>query len=305
MQKLLFLFVAAAMFASCSDPYKKTGSGLLYKIKSDGKGAPAKAGQILKFNFSQKVRDSLIQETYGGVPAYAMVDSVGPVYNAAELFTQLRKGDSVVVVLLGDSINKKFGLPPYIKKEDKITLTFKVLDIFPDAQAATADRTKEFEKQKNVSAKAFETYMAKKSSGMQKTPLGSYIDIKTPGDGPSCDSGKLVSLLYRGKLIPSEKEFETNMTNGAPPIEFVVGTGRVIRGWEEALPYFKKGGKGTIYIPADLAYGEQPGPGGQPHQPLLFEVEILDVKDAPKEQQGPPQVIPQRQPTDTSHNHDH
>jgi FKBP-type peptidyl-prolyl cis-trans isomerase len=303
MQKLLFLFVAAAMFASCSDNYKKTSSGLLYKIKSDGKGQPAKVGQILKFNFSQKVRDSLIQETYGGVPAYAMVDSVGPVYNAAELFTQMRKGDSVVVVLLGDSINKKFGLPPYIKKEDKITLTFRILDVFPDAQAATADRTKEFEKQKDVSAKAFETYMAKKSNGLQKTPLGSYIDIKNPGNGPACDSGKMVSLLYKGKLVPSEKVFETNMEGGAPPIEFVVGTGRVIRGWEEALPYFKKGGKGTLYIPSGLAYGEQPGPGGQPHQALIFDIEILDVKDAPKDMQGPPQGIPQRQPTDTTHNH--
>lgn len=303
MQKLLFLFVAAAMFASCSDNYKKTSSGLLYKINSDGKGQPAKVGQILKFNFSQKVRDSLIQETYGGVPAYAMVDSVGPVYNAAELFTQMRKGDSVVVVLLGDSINKKFGLPPYIKKEDKITLTFKILDVFPDAQAATADRTKEFEKQKDVSAKAFDTYMAKKSNGLQKTPLGSYLDIKNPGTGPACDSGKLVSLLYKGKLVPSEKVFETNMEGGAPPIEFVVGTGRVIKGWEEALPYFKKGGKGTLYIPADLAYGEQPGPGGQPHQALIFDIEILDVKDAPKEPQGPPPGIPQRQPTDTTHNH--
>lgn len=303
MQKLLFLFVAAAMFASCSDNYKKTSSGLLYKIKSDGKGQPAKVGQILKFNFTQKVRDSLIQETYGGVPAYAMVDSVGPVYNAAELFTQFRKGDSAVIVLLGDSINKKFGLPPYIKKEDKITLTFKIIDVFPDAQAATADRAKEFEKQKTVSAKAFETYMAKKSSGMQKTPLGSYIDIKTPGDGPAADSGKLVSIKYRGKLIPSEKQFETNMDGNAPPIDFVVGTGRVIRGWEEALPYFKKGGKGTIYIPAELAYGDQPGPGGQPHQALIFDIEIVDVKDAPKEMQDPLQGMPPRQPADTSHKH--
>lgn len=305
MQKLLFILVTAAMLASCSDSsYKKTSSGVLYKIKSDGKGQPAKVGQILKFNFTQKVRDSLIQETYGGVPAYAMVDSVGPVYNAAELFTQLRKGDSVVVVLLGDSINKKFGLPPYIKKEDKVTLTFKVLDIFPDAQAATADRSKEFEKQKDVSSKTFANYMAKKSNGLQKTPLGSYIDMKTAGDGPAADSGKLVSIRYRGKLIPSEKQFETNMEGGAPPIEFVVGTGRVIRGWEEALPYFKKGGKGTVYIPSELAYGEQPGPGGQPHQPMMFDIEVVDVKDAPKEMQDPMQGgIPQRNPADTTHKH--
>jgi FKBP-type peptidyl-prolyl cis-trans isomerase FkpA len=301
MQKLLFLIVAAAMFASCSDNYKKTSSGLLYKIESDGKGQPAKVGQVLKFNFIQKIKDSVLRETYSGAPAYEMVDSVGPVYNAAELFTQLRKGDSLVVVFLGDTINKKFGLPPFMKKEDKITLSLKILDVFPDAQAATADRAKEFEKQKDVSAKAFETYMAKKSNGMQKTPMGSYIDMKTPGDGPAADSGKLVSIRYRGKLIPSEKVFETNMDDkNTPPIEFVVGTGRVIRGWDEALPYFKKGGKGTIYIPGELAYGAQPGPGGQPHQPLMFDIEIVDVRDAPKEMPQEPPFIPQRQPADTT-----
>lgn len=302
-KRMLFLVVAAGLLASCSDNYKKTASGLVYKVESEGKGPVAKKGQILKFHFKQKVRDSLLQETYGGVPAYAMVDSVGPVYNAAEVFPLVKKGDSVVVVMLGDSINKKFGLPPFMKKEDKITLTLKVIDIFDNPDAATADRVKEYNKQKDVQVKAFEAYMADKKGKMQKTPLGSYIDMTTAGDGPEVDSGKLVSLRYRGKLIPSGKVFETNMdAGGQPPIEFVVGDGRVIRGWEEGLTFFKKGGKGTIYIPAELAYGEQPGPGGQPHQPLMFDIEILDVKDAPKQQPQEP-FIPQRNPADTSHKH--
>ncbi|MGB8193072.1 MAG: FKBP-type peptidyl-prolyl cis-trans isomerase [Chitinophagaceae bacterium] len=293
-KRMLFLVVAAALFASCSDNHKKTKSGLVYKVVTEGKGPVAKKGQILKFNFRQKVRDSLLQETYGGVPAYAMVDSVGPVYNAAELFMTMKKGDSIMVVMVGDSVQKKFGLPPYMKREDKITLTFKVLDIFDNAEAATADRTTEYNKQKDIQAKSFDTYMANKKANLMKTPLGSYIDMKTVGDGPEADTGKLVSVRYRGKLIPSEKVFETNMEpGGPPPIEFVVGRSAVIRAWDEAFPMIKKGSKFVMYIPAELAYGEQPGPGGQPHQPLMFDIEIVDVKDAPKEEPQQP-FIPER-----------
>lgn len=302
---MLFLFVAAtAILASCSEDYKKTKSGLVYKIYSDKKGPVAKKGQIIKLHFQQKLKDSILQETYNSVPGYAMVDSVGPVYNAAELFMSLRKGDSLVVVLAGDSINKKFGLPPYMKKDDNLTLTFKVLDIFDNVEAATKDRTSEYAKQGEVQKKAFDAYMASKKDKCQRTTGGAYVEITTPGDGPQVETGKMVSILYTGKLIPSEKEFESNMKGGAPPIDVVMGQGSVIAGWEEGLLLFKKGGKGRIYIPGDLAYGEQQGPpGSQPFQPMMFDIEVVDVKDAPKTPQMPGQPPMTLPPTDTSHQH--
>lgn len=303
-KKILFLLVAAAaVLAACNNnQYKKSRSGLLYKIYSDGKNPVAKKGQVIKLQFRQKLKDSVLQETYTSVPGYALVDSVGPVYNAAELFPLLRKGDSLVVVLLGDSIQKKFGLPPYMKKSDKIMLHFKVLDIFPSTELATADRAAEFAKQKDKQAKAFEDYMANKKNGLQRTAGGVYVDVKDPGNGPQVENGKLISIKYTGKLIPSEKQFETNMDGSNPPIEYVImPEAQMIRGWNEALLLFKKGGKGTLYIPSDMAYGDQQGPGGLPYQPLLFDIEVVDVKDAPK---GGPQnqpFIPERNPTDTSH----
>lgn len=305
MQKtILFFLFAAAVLAGCSNnQYKKSKSGLLYKIYSDEKGPIAKRGQVIKLHFRQKLKDSVLQETYTSVPGYAMVDSIGPMYNAAELFPLLRKGDSLVVVLLGDSINKKFGLPPFMKKEDKIMLHFKVLDIFPTTEAATADRTAEFNKQKDKQAKAFTDYMAKRSAGLQKTPGGTYVDIKSVGDGVQVENGKLISVKYTGKLMPSEKVFESNMDGATPPLEFVIGTASMIRAFDEGLLLFKKGGKGTLYVPSEMAYGEQQGPGGLPFQPMIFDIEILDVKEAPKGQPGQQPFIPERLPNsaDTSH----
>jgi FKBP-type peptidyl-prolyl cis-trans isomerase len=93
--------------------------------------------------------------------------------------------------------------------------------------------------------------------------------------------------------MPSEKVFESNMDDpNKQPIQFPLGAGGIIPGWEEALKLFHAGGKGTLYVPYPLAYNDQPGPGGLPFQNLIFDVEILNVQDAPpapKMQQMPPQ----------------
>jgi FKBP-type peptidyl-prolyl cis-trans isomerase FkpA len=307
MQKgMLFLLVAAVALASCSDNYKKTKSGLVYKIKSGGSGPVAKKGQTLKFNFKQMVGDSVIRNTYDAMPIYYEADSTGPVYDITELFTSVRKGDSVVAILQADSIEKKLGqLPPFMKKGDKMTLSLRVIEIFDNAQLAMADRSNEVAKRKDPQIKAFNDYMASRKDRLQKTPNGTYVEVKSQGDGPQVEPGKQVSVLYTGKLIPTEKVFQSNVSpaSGIPPIQFVIGDPNMIPGWNDGLVLFKKGGKGTLYIPQELAYGDQLAPAGMPFQGLIFDIEILDVTDAPK---GPaPMPIPDRVPqgSDTTHNH--
>src|SRR5882724_7397409 len=106
---LFILPLMLAMMACNNQGLKKTKSGLLYKIISDGKGDVAKRGDFLKINYVQKIRDSVLFTTADGIPFYARVDSVGPIYSAAEIFSMLRKGDSAVVIQLGDSLQHKFG----------------------------------------------------------------------------------------------------------------------------------------------------------------------------------------------------
>src|ERR1700735_1300784 len=129
---LLISLVLLGAVACSNTDYKKTKSGLMYKIFSDGKGQPAHKGQFLKMQLLQKVRDSILYTTYGVFPFYIPVDSPRPVYSPTEIFTMLRDGDSAVAVLLADSLVRKSGgqLPPFMKRKDKILFTFKVLDIF-------------------------------------------------------------------------------------------------------------------------------------------------------------------------------
>ena len=88
------------------------------------------------------------------------------------------------------------------------------------------------------------------------------------------------------------------MEPGKEPITFALGQGQVIAGWDEGLKKFGKGGKGTLYIPGFLAYGMRPGPGGQPNEGLVFDVEMVDISDkAPAPKQNPRIApVPEPQP---------
>src|SRR5690554_5382021 len=78
------------VLSGCSEgSLKKTKSGLVYKVISDGKNPVAKIGQFIKVHYSQKVegagRDTTLSSSFGAMPTYAPVDSIGDVYNPAEI----------------------------------------------------------------------------------------------------------------------------------------------------------------------------------------------------------------------------
>ncbi|MHA4810648.1 FKBP-type peptidyl-prolyl cis-trans isomerase [Flavitalea flava] len=299
---LIASLVLVTAVSCTSQEFKKTKSGLLYKIYSDGKGQTAKKGQFLKVNVVQKVRDSVLYTSEGGMPVYIPVDSARPVYSPTEIFSLLRKGDSAVVVLLADTLQKKSGgqLPPFLKPKDKITVAFKVVDVFASEDLLASDRAQETAKEKDREVAAVESYLSKEKITAEKTTKGTYVVVQSVGDGTQVDSGKQVSVRYTGKLLPSGKVFESNMTGPTTePFKFVVGKGQIIQGWDDGLRKFKKGGKGTLYIPAFLAYDQRPGPGQKPFENLIFEVEIVDVTDAPAAAAAPampmpPNGLPQR-----------
>ena len=98
-----------------------------------------------------------------------------------------------------------------------------------------------------------------------------------PGSGDITTKGNIVVVHYSGFLSDGTK-FDSSHDR-ARPFNFTLGENRVIKGWEEGLLNMKKGGKRTLIIPPDLAYGER-GAGGviPPNATLLFEVELVDFK---------------------------
>ena len=103
-----------------------------------------------------------------------------------------------------------------------------------------------------------------------------YVD-QVVGTGDSPRAGQTVSVHYTGTLENGRK-FDSSLDNGKP-IDFVIGTGAVIKGWDEGLMSMKVGGKRKLIIPANLGYGSAGRPPSiPPNSTLLFDVELVGIK---------------------------
>jgi FKBP-type peptidyl-prolyl cis-trans isomerase FkpA len=104
------------------------------------------------------------------------------------------------------------------------------------------------------------------------------------GTGKEAVAGKEVSVNYTGWLYNASApdlhgtKFDSSIGRG--PFTFPLGAGMVIKGWDQGVAGMKVGGKRTLIIPADMAYGSRGAGGGliPPNAPLIFDVELLDVK---------------------------
>ncbi len=96
------------------------------------------------------------------------------------------------------------------------------------------------------------------------------------GDGKEVVKGALITTQYKGTLEDGTL-FDSSYERGRP-FQCVIGTGRVIKGWDQGLMGMKVGGKRRLFVPSHLAYGErQVGAHIKPHSNLLFEIELLEV----------------------------
>lgn len=112
---------------------------------------------------------------------------------------------------------------------------------------------------------------------MTQTASGLLYKITKKGSGTKAEAGKNVAVHYAGRLA-NGNEFDNSFKRGEP-IEFTVGTGQVIRGWDEGLLLLNEGDEATFIIPPDLAYGTR-GAGGviPPNAWLIFDVKLVQVK---------------------------
>ncbi len=294
MRTTITLLLAIVLLASCNQ-YQTTPSGVKYKLTAGGSKETLKQGQFVKYNLEYKTgKDSVLQTSYGHIATYMIMDTakVGK-HSFFELLTKLAPGDKVEFVLSVDSL-KKLGFIEYnniFKAKDLIKGRAEIIKTFPSQIEALADVQKEQDAEKAKEVKELQDFTAKKGVKTQSTPSGVLVEVINAGDAVKADSGMQAQVMYKGTFLDG-KEFDSNTDKtkpgGGQPLSVIIGAQKVIKGLDDALRLFGKGGKGKVYIPAMLGYGPYPNPPIPAYSNLIFEIEVLDVaKPAPQPAAAP------------------
>ena len=304
-KKSLFAAGVVLLAASCNQvDFKKTKGGMPYKLFASKSGKKVENGKFVKMHITTKIKDSMMFDTYKSLPVYFQINTAQEKpYDPSEVFNLLKEGDSVYAVQMLDTFIKK---DPSIlqqtkyKNGDKMITTFKVLKVFNTPEEAKADEDKEKAAIVAKEEGVVKEFLAKKGiNNAQRTPLGTYVEILEPGTGAVVDSGKYVSVMYKGQTFAG-KVFDSNMDSTfrhTDPLGFQVGTGQMIRGFDEGVRLLREGGRGRFYIPSTLAYGAQsPSPDIKPFEHLIFEVQVLSVKAEAPPQPAMPGMDPAQMP---------
>jgi FKBP-type peptidyl-prolyl cis-trans isomerase len=168
-----------------------------------------------------------------------------------------------------------------IAQGDEIT-TLEIVRVGAEAEAFNAIeafRTFEGAREKRVKEErdAKRAELDTLAVGFEETESGLRYQILQKGTGAKAEKGQTVSVHYKGQL-PDGTVFDSSYKR-KQPLEFPIGVGQVIAGWDEGIQLLNVGDKARLVIPSDLGYGSR-GAGGviPPDATLIFDVELMDVK---------------------------
>jgi peptidylprolyl isomerase len=297
----LAIVIAAAVFlSSCGEKspfptYEKSESGIYYKFfKQDANAVKPKWGDYVTVTLVRRsISDSVMYDSRKANPKDGTVEYAleKPRYPSAleSGIAMMGIGDSASFYVYMDSVKKI--LPPDqakgIKDGQIVRFDIKLIKIRSKAEveAENQKRYEEFmQKSKEKEPEMIAQYLKENNITVKPDKDSIYYIEKEKGKGPKAKPGSRVSVKYTGKFFDGNT-FDASDFHGGQPYEFTIGDGSVIQGWDLGIQYMSKGGKATLIIPSSKGYGAMGMPdqrsGGYaiyPYTPLLFEVELVDVK---------------------------
>ena len=310
-----FIYLAAICMlalSACTGSFKKGDNGLEYKIISSGSGKTPGYGNFIQIHIKQVysgAKDSVLLDTRDYMSRIQVLDTVNTPISYYKILKQLKRGDSLIIRLLTDTVFKdpKNAMPAFMKKGKYLYTSVKLLNIFETREQADSankaetalSKPKIFKKQieeiekglvakkaqMDVDSKIIEGYLTKNNVKAQKTKWGTFIAVSTEGTGANISNTDVALVNYTGRTLDSGKVFDSNtdpkLRPGQPlqPLAVnIADLGGIIVGWTDALMQLKKGSKATIYIPSSLGYGVNgKGEKIKPNENLIFDIEVVDV----------------------------
>lgn len=239
--------------------------------KGNGTGGPG-------YNFEDEIHPELTHDA----PGKLSMANAGPGTNGSQFFIthiatpwldgkhtvfgSVVEGQDVVdAIAQGDKLDKV-----EIIRQGAEAEKFNGVEEFRSFNGAKAER-------EAAAKKKQEELMGNLSQGFEETASGLKYKIEQKGDGVQAQKGKTVSVHYKG-MLPDGSVFDSSYTRNQP-IDFKLGKGQVIQGWDEGIQLLSVGDQARFVIPSHLAYGSR-GAGGAipPNATLIFDVELVAVK---------------------------
>ncbi|MFC2100483.1 FKBP-type peptidyl-prolyl cis-trans isomerase [Bacteroidota bacterium] len=196
-------------------------------------------------------------------------------------------GDSAAFLISADSFFlKSVGLqqmPEFAPAGSMLEFHFKMNslqskeDFEAEQQKLQAEQQKMLAEMKAKEDQDFKNYLEMNKITTKPTESGLIYIETVKGTGQKAAAGSKVKVHYTGTLLDGTK-FDSSLDRGTP-LEFQLGAGQVIKGWDEGISMMNVGGKAKLVIPSAIGYGER-GAGNviPPYAPLVFDVELVGVE---------------------------
>lgn len=246
--------------AVADSEYVTDASGLKYYDLQVGDGAAPTEGSVVFVHYTGWLTDgTMFDSSMKRRKPFSFVLGAGQVIKGWDLgVASMKVGGKRQLVIPGDLAYGPMGRPPKIPANATLIFEVELLDIGEARHAPDAPQ------------KLADSEYTTTDSGLK------YHDFEV-GTGASPTPGAIVKVDYTGWLTDGTK-FDSSLDR-AEPIEFPIGQGRVIKGWDEGVMSMKVGGSRQLVIPADIAYGERGRPPViPPSSTLVFEVKLVDVQ---------------------------
>lgn len=302
MRSIFFTLLAGTLLYGCQSDgtsgMATTDLGNRYQLfTANGSGDKVVPGDFVYFHAAMRTEgDSTLFSTRDGggelpviqaAETTATKDEIGPV---EDVIRQMRLGDSAVVRVNIEGFPQK---PPGMENDSVVLYDVVITEIVSEEDFTARQAAKQAEAEEKAKAiRALEPERLEFAAGVVKDYRAGKLDgqIKTTesglkyliheeGTGPQAEAGKGVVVQYIGQLATNGNVFDQSFGRGSG-IPFQLGTGRVIRGWDEGIALLKEGAKATFFIPSELGYGEQGTPDGSipAGSELVFYVELEEVQ---------------------------